>query len=449
MLGYVGDDFPKSIRASRVRRYRGGTFDYVLTDNPDLLRDQLVRDFPEDAEGILRFFSDCRKLGPHFDILNRRMRGHDTMSLPEKSIFGLKMLAWVLPVWKYLNLSAEDGLRRYFRHEGIKRVFCSEESFMSILMPIAWAYSGDFQYAPAGGVQRYVDWLMEKITAFGSRVELGSPVQSVLVERAKAAGVTLRDGRVCRAPYVVAACDLLTLYERMLPESAVPASLVGALRTADLYYSTFTVYLGLDCPAEELGIHEELTCITRDGIPREAHSSGDPSTSCLIVRAPSALDASLAPEGKSTLTIHCAMWLEHRDRWMTGEGMARGEAYRKLKSECAEMLVKRVEEALGIDLFGHIEVQEAATPVTFWRYTGNWAGSIMGQSPTRRNIKAGLAQGRTPVGNLFIGGHWAEYGGGVPIAMKAGVNAALNILRDCSNEHFRDLAAALERQEAE
>jgi len=443
VLGAIGDDYPRSIRASRVRRYRGESFDYVLTDNPDELRDQLVRDFPEDAAGIRRLFAECRKLGLHFDILNRRMRGLDTMSPPEKALFGLKMLAWVLPVWKYLNLTAEDGLARFFRHEGVKRIFCSEETFMSIIMPIAWAYSGDFQYPPSGGAQRYVDWLVEKIGENGSRVELSSPVRSVLVEGNRAVGVTLEDGTTCKARYVVAANDLVTLYERMLPPSPAVAARLALLKQADLYYSSFTVYLGLDCPAETLGLHEELACLTRGGLKREEHSSGDPSKSCLIVRCPSAIDASLAPPGKSTVTIHCAMWLEHRDRWMTGDSMARGEAYRQLKAEYADRLIGRVEAALGIDIRGHIEVMEAATPVTYWRYSGNTAGSIMGQSPTRRNIKAGLAGTCTPIRNLFLGGHWAEYGGGVPVAMKAGVNAALLILRERSKAKFKEFVGHL------
>ncbi|MBM4353160.1 MAG: FAD-dependent oxidoreductase [Deltaproteobacteria bacterium] len=75
VLGYVGSNYPKAVQGRRVRRYRGGSFDYVLTENPDDLRDQLVRDFPEDAAGIRRLFAECRKLGEQFDILNRRMRG--------------------------------------------------------------------------------------------------------------------------------------------------------------------------------------------------------------------------------------------------------------------------------------------------------------------------------------------------------------------------------------
>jgi len=388
VLGTIGDDYPKSIQAGRVRRYRGESFDYLLTDDPDLLRDRLVRDFPEDAVGIQRLFALCKKLGRHFEVLNRRMRGLETMSPLEKALFGMKMLAWVIPVWRYLNLSAQDGLAQFFRHDGVKRLFCSEETFMSIIMPISWAYSGDFQYPPSGGAQSYVDWLVEKITSSGSRVVLSAPVQSVVVEDKSAVGVVLQDQTTCRSRYVVAACDLMTLYERMLPPSPALASRLALMKQADLYYSSFTVFLGLNCPSETLGLHEELTCITREGINRKEHSSGDPSTSCLIVRCPSAVDAALAPPGKSTVTIHCAMWLAHRDRWMTGEGMTRGDAYRRLKDEYADLLVRRVEEALGVDIRQHIEVLESATPVTYWRYSGNTEGK---RSPHPLTTKTSVA----------------------------------------------------------
>ena len=41
-----------------------------------------------------------------------------------------------------------------------------------------------------------------------------------------------------------------------------------------------------------------------------------------------------------------------------------------------------------------------------------------------------VAAYRTPVKNLLVGGHWAELGGGVPIAVKAGANAAMLVLKE-------------------
>ena len=39
---------------------------------------------------------------------------------------------------------------------------------------------------------------------------------------------------------------------------------------------------------------------------------------------------------------------------------------------------------------------------------------------------------------------WAEYGGGVPVAMRAGVNSALLVLQEERPEAFRALSAALD-----
>jgi hypothetical protein len=152
---------------------------------------------------------------------------------------------------------------------------------------------------------------------------------------------------------------------------------------------------------------------------RTDHRGNDPRKISLIVQAPSVRDPSLAPPGKSTLTIHCAARLDYEDHWKTDQGLHRGDAYRDLKEEYARILIDRVERAMGVDLLPHIEVCEVATPVTYWRYSRNRGGSTMGQKPTMKNIAGRVAHYHTPVRNLFLGGHWAEYGGGIPIAVKA------------------------------
>ena len=68
----------------------------------------------------------------------------------------------------------------------------------------------------------------------------------------------------------------------------------------------------------------------------------------------------------------------------------------------------------------------------------------MGHKPTRKNIHANLARIQTPVKRLLLGGQWAEYGGGVPMATKAAVNASLTILRDLRPAEFEMLKAVVD-----
>jgi len=55
-------------------------------------------------------------------------------------------------------------------------------------------------------------------------------------------------------------------------------------------------------------------------------------------------------------------------------------------------------------------------------------------------MKNKISHYRTPVKNLILGGHWAELGGGVPIAAKAGANASLLILKKENRPAFQLLA---------
>jgi prolycopene isomerase len=49
----------------------------------------------------------------------------------------------------------------------------------------------------------------------------------------------------------------------------------------------------------------------------------------------------------------------------------------------------------------------------------------------------GISKYTTPLKGLYIGGHWAEMGGGVPIAVKAAFNTALLVLKERKHNYFK------------
>jgi len=52
LFDVLGSDHPKAVQQKRIRRYKGDSFDYLLTNNPDEWRDQLIAEFPHDQKGI-------------------------------------------------------------------------------------------------------------------------------------------------------------------------------------------------------------------------------------------------------------------------------------------------------------------------------------------------------------------------------------------------------------
>jgi phytoene dehydrogenase-like protein len=451
----LGSDHPIAIPQTRIRRYLGDSFDYLLTNNPDAWRDQLIGQFAHEKKGIERFFQAAKKLGESFKNFNNIFRSEETMSFWERVMNKFRLLEFGLPFLPYIRYSGDKGLkkglRHFFKDEHLHKIFASENELLGCLVPIGWAYYGDFQSPPHGGSQVFPDWLHHIVQYYHNRLYLKCDVKEILLEGNLCAGVLCEhrgDQYKIRSKYVIAACDVEALYEKMLPAYAVPAKLKKSLRNAELYSSSVTVSIALDCPAEDLGFQEELVHLVHEDLPFSAHSSGDPYKSELSILAPSLRDKSLAPAGQGTLTLYMPAFMEYQDNWKTqldeqGD-LIRGEAYKNLKTEIAEILIRRVEQKLGIRLKDHILFYEVATPVTHWRYTGNRGGTMMGAKPGRHNMQRKIAHYQTPIKNLLLGGHWAELGGGVPIAVKAGSNATLLILRKEKPEAFRGLTAYMD-----
>src|SRR4249919_2342345 len=80
----IGNDYPRAVEQQRIRRYKGEDFDYLLTNNPDEMRDQLIRDFPEEKKGILKLFSKAQQIGRSFKNYNRIFRSEETMTFFQK-----------------------------------------------------------------------------------------------------------------------------------------------------------------------------------------------------------------------------------------------------------------------------------------------------------------------------------------------------------------------------
>src|SRR5579871_371553 len=455
LFDIIGNDYPAAEPQKRIRRYKGESFDYLLTNNPDELRDQLINEFPLEKKGIENFFKAAKKLGGSFKNFSSVFRSEESMNFFERMRNKMHMLKFVIPFIPYVMYSGQKGfkkgLKRFFKDERLHKIFASETELLGCLVPIGWAYYGDFQSPPKGGSQMIPKWLQYVVEHYQNHVYFKCKVNEILVEGNTSKGVRFEhrgNEYLLKSKYVVAACDVETLYEKMLPAGTVPDKLLKKLRKAELYSSSVTISIALDCPTEALGFHEELVHVVDENESFDAYSSGDPLKSEISILAPSLRDKSLAPEGQGTLTLYMPAIMDYENNWHTAideqGNYVRGDEYKKLKNEIAEIIISRVEEKVAPGLRSHILFYEVATPVTHWRYTGNKNGTMMGAKPGRENMQNKIAHYRTPVKNLLLGGHWAELGGGVPIAAKAGANAALLILKKENKDLFRSLASYME-----
>lgn len=444
IFSILGDDFPQCRELKSIRLNKTATSGYLITNNPDDLKKELSLKFPNEKKGIERFFKDAYAVGKSLNKFGAYIRSNNTKTFAQKLAGSISILPHIIPFIKFLPYTGNKlkaGLHKYFRNEALHKMFSSEPDLLSCLVPFGWAYFNDYQIPPTGGGQVIPEWLAHIVQFYESEIFYNCTVTSIITDGEKATGIKMRTRNgdcTLNCGYLIAACDLNAVYNKLLPQHLVGKKQKDGLQKAELYSSSFTLSIALNCPAEALGFGEEMIHLSNDKTLAQEMADADPAKSTLTILAPSVRDKSLAPEAGGTLVVFMPAYLVQNDFWKTEEGNVRGAAYYELKRQIAEQLITRL-ESVAPDIRKHILFYDAATPVTHWRYTGNTGGTMMGQKPGKKNMQTKVAQYKTPLKNMFIGGHWAELGGGVPIATKAGLNAALLVLKEKKAAAFYDL----------
>ncbi|MCH5600062.1 hypothetical protein [Niabella ginsengisoli] len=156
-------------------------------------------------------------------------------------------------------------MSKFFTEQKLLDVFACDDELIGCLVPIGWAYYKDFQSPPEGGGQVIPEWLQHVVNYYKNDIFFKCNVKKILLEQDTATGVQLsRNGKdySINAKYIIAAVDVETLYNKMLPENIISNKLKEKLDNAEIYDSSITISIALNCPTESLGFNEELIHIS-------------------------------------------------------------------------------------------------------------------------------------------------------------------------------------------
>ncbi|MBE6587386.1 MAG: NAD(P)/FAD-dependent oxidoreductase [Ruminococcaceae bacterium] len=206
----------------------------------------------------------------------------------------------------------------------------------------------------------------------GGEIFYNCPAKGILTKDGKAYGV-VADGKEIYSRTVVANCFPDTAFEKLLPPDAVPEralKIAGARKLSSLFFS---VYLGLNKSAEELGITDYSVFLFDSSDSGEQYErSASLDTTCMVVsNCLNCVIPDSSPEGTSTLFITTML----RDKaW----GEVRPEDYKRQKNSFAKKLIEIYEKKMGVSVMPYIEEIVIATPATFARYLGTPCGTPYG-----------------------------------------------------------------------
>ncbi|MBE0480258.1 MAG: NAD(P)/FAD-dependent oxidoreductase [Dehalococcoidia bacterium] len=370
----------------------------------DSLPRQLGMLFPREKEGIEGLFATIKSIYddvkhlPRLTPLLSRYKDKSFQELMDEYVRDpeLKALAssnWHLwnPTWKnsaidYSALLVTEQLRGYFY--------------------------------PVGGMQAIPDTFVRILKKHGGEIEFRACVDRILVGNGRACWVRLRNGRSVQAEHVVSNVAARATFLNLVGVESLPKGFTASLDQLEISLSAFYVYLGVDIDPRKHGLVAPETIVYEsfdNSKEWQRLLDGGLSIPCFGIAVPTYLDPNLAPPGKHAVILMT----------MAPYNLA-GKSWREEKDRFAEELVRKAEKLIP-QLSRHILVREAATPLTYERYTLNSLGAAMGWAFTPGMFMKRPDQ-KTPIPNLYLAGHWTVPGGGVPAVALSGLRAARRIL---------------------
>lgn len=379
--------------------------------------------FPDERAAIKKFFNDAQRL-------TKLLVNWNELSFHKKASRTLTNLPIFPKLLQFLSKNAADVLEYYFKDPELQKFIFSFVAGMGTPMHQLSAIVffcmffekcilGSFYIK--GGSGALTQAMAGKIESLGGEIILNAKVIGLDFDDEdsnKLKTVTFSDVRhpekICKVTSNCFICcsDPHSLIEDLLPKQAIDEKYIKKITRRQNTESLFQVYLGLDIDLKEYGFnHYTNDFYMTDGktIPINIYTNIDPAC---------------APKGHSVIVSYEMAPIDEFEKAIREDGNKRGNAYKTLKMRKLNEIIDKLQSALNIpDLTEHIKVKEAATPITFKRYTKNFRGSYVGYISSFKQIVKSLPF-QTPIQNLFIAGQWVNLGGGFQNTITGGIKAA-------------------------
>ncbi|MDD3653709.1 MAG: NAD(P)/FAD-dependent oxidoreductase [Desulfotomaculaceae bacterium] len=383
------------------------------------------------------FLSEKEKLDTVFSELDKMIDLMGNMDEPMPFLHsGLKMFESMLPYIlsapkqmqlskQYGNMTTSEFAAKYF--EKGSELFQLFSGFGYPDMPALFAGAGlsgmftDY-WTVKDGMQSWADILAENFGKLGGDLKLSSYVDKIITKNGAAVGVSCKNN-IYNADYVISAGDYKKTFLKLLDDqSLIPQALRDNLAGAAVSEGFCTVYLGLNMSNQELGQYMQVPHVfIHDHKPGyNIYDSQDEeffSKTSVSLYSPSMINPKHAPAGKSSLMLQTIVPYH----WMNNWGGGDREVYGQLKEKAMEAMIDSASRLIP-GLQEYIDYKDAATPLTYERFTHNTDGasSAWSWNPRKKFYKNVMSVNvETPVKNLYIGSCWAMQIGGVPGALAA------------------------------
>ena len=343
---------------------------------------------------------------------------------------------------RWANRTTADVLRSLTHNKELMGVLAGqwgdyglppEQSSFGIHAIVAHHYLEGASY-PVGGASRIAEAVAPVIERSGGKIVVNAEVSEIMVERNRAVGVRMSDGREIRAGTIISDTGAPGTFDNLLRESSAALEKVRAnLRRIPPSPAHLCLYVGVKESAARLGISGTNLWIhpSSDHDANAEAIKADPKApfGSLFISFPSAKDPDFERRYPDRCTVEVVTLVPYNwfERWQDTRWKRRGEDYEALKLELATRLQRELEHHVPA-LAGKIDYAELSTPLSTRRFMNHRRGEVYGLSATPERFRLRCLTPRTPIRNLYLTGQDVVTLG-VAGALLGGVVTASALLR--------------------
>tara|TARA_B100001175_G_scaffold316839_1_gene331823 strand:+ start:417 stop:2012 length:1596 start_codon:yes stop_codon:yes gene_type:complete len=432
MFDYISDGKLQWADMGRVYdRIIIGKKEYELVKGVENFKEQLIHYFPEEKKVISQYVDLV------FNVVKLMGSFYSVKALPP-------FLSWLLggkmrkKYLEYASKTTDEVLRSITQNETLIKVLTGQygdyglppkQSSFAMHASVVKHYFNGGSF-PVGGSSEIVKTIYPVIEKASGTILINAEVDEILIQKNKAIGVQMKDGRKFYTKHVVSSSGIFNTYEKLIPPDVLKKNkMQKQLEKVNPSVAHACLYIGLKGSPQSLKLPKNNLWIYPEKGDHDtivANYLKDPQAPFPVVYVsfPAAKDPSWSDRypDRSTIDIITLLPFDLVKKWEGTKWMKRGKDYEQLKAEISNRLLEILYKQLP-HLRGKVDHSELSTPLTTQNFVNYKKGEIYGIDHTPDRFKQKFLEPRTPIKNLYLTGQ-DIVSAGVGGAMFSGVVTA-------------------------
>ncbi len=349
-------------------------------------RDRLTTDFPDQHQGLAKFFRTLHEFGQTVTQLIQ----------PAGTRAAIRNIRQSPLFFKYGRMTFGQLLDGHFTDPLLKAVLAAQAGNYGLPPQRASALVGlatlhhylGGAYFPIGGSRAIRDAFVRHIERHGGVLKTQHAVEKIIIRDGHAHGVRCRNGEEYFADCIISNADAAITYRDLVGLELLPARLRERVEQTRWSFGSICLFIGTDLDLAAAGMTDAniWSVPTIDGHDTLASMMNGSLAKDDYYFLSSASMKDPPPEGaepRKHYTLDCVMLapFEPFARWADKKTMKRGADYEALKEQLADRYLNCVERHVP-GIRDHLRVLEVGTPATNLTYTAAPQGAIYGPEHT-------------------------------------------------------------------